>query len=126
MDLDLTAVLTSPLVKGTGIILLIGAIAWVLTEALTSWLPEKYRPAIAVLIGVGFGWLTFRADLIDFGAGPNAWLAAQVFGGIGGAVAPAAHPYLKDVPPFKWLTRITPSGRAATAASTQGEPEVKP
>ena len=117
---DFTAILNSPLMKGIPTAIVIGLLAWGLTEALTSWLAEKYRPAIAVLFGVAMGYLTHRADLVDFGGGPNGWLAAQVFGGIGGALAPLAHPFLRDKWPFSMLTKLTPSGRAATAASTQG------
>lgn len=118
---DFGPILSSPLMKGIPTALVIGAIAWTLTEALTSWLAEKYRPMIAVLLGVGMGYVTHRAALCDFGGGPDGWLAALVIGAIGGALAPAAHPLLKKVPPFSYLANLTPSGQAA-AAPTEPKP----
>lgn len=114
---DFGSILGSPLMKGIPTALVIGLLAWVLTEALTSWMPEKYRPAIAVLLGVGMGYITARAGLVDFGAGPDGWLRAIIFGAIGGAGAPIAHPLLKNIPGLSWLAGITPSGRKATAAA---------
>lgn len=112
-------VVASPLMKGIPTAMVIGALAWTLTEALTSWLAEKYRPTIAVILGVAMGYVTHRASLVDFGGGPDGWLAALVIGAIGGALAPAAHPLLKKVPPFSYLANLTPSGQAATASAVK-------
>lgn len=93
--------MASPLVKGFPTALVIGVCAWVLTQTLLGFLWDKWKPAGAVLIGVGLGYVVQRAGLVDMGSGPNGWLAAEFFGGLGGGLAALLHPKIQDLPIFR-------------------------
>lgn len=106
---DFTGLISSPLAKSIPVALVIGLLAWLVTEVGSFVVPTKWRPALALVAGVAMGYLCDRAGLLDFGAGPDGRFRALVLGLIGGALAPVAHERLKSVPPFSWLTTVTPT-----------------
>jgi len=48
---DLTGLLALPLVKGIPTAILIGVLAWVVTEAGSFIVPVRWRPVLAVVCG---------------------------------------------------------------------------
>jgi hypothetical protein len=113
---DLAPLLQSPLVKGAYLAFGIALLVWLVTEAASFILPPKWRTALPLVLGPFLGWATQAAALLDFGAGPGSWGRALIFGLVGGAFAIVGHPLMKLIPPFSWLTKVTPS-----AAPTGGE-----
>jgi len=110
----------SPLVLGIPLVIAIAGLTWLLTELLSFYVPAKWRPATALLLGPCFGWLTQAAELLDFGAGPGSWLRAFLFGLLGATFAVLAHDHIKGLPVFRWLTTRTPSTQVPPAPPTPG------
>jgi hypothetical protein len=106
--IDWTALLKSPLAGGIPLAVGVGLLVWVITEASSFFVPTKWRPLVALMLGPFFGWLTAAAEVLDFGDGPASWLRALLYGIVGGALAVLAHDHIKDRFPFNLLTRVTP------------------
>ena len=112
-SVDWTPLLKSPLALLLPVMAGIAAASWIVTEAASFFVPTKWRPALAMILGIALGYATNRATLLDYGAGPDGWLRALIVGLLGGALAVLLHPHIKDRFPFKMLTRVTPSGAPA-------------
>ena len=81
--IDWTPLMKSPLVGGVPWAVGIALLTWLLTEASSYFVAPKWRPAVALLLGPFFGWLTAAAEVLDFGAGPASWLRALLYGIVG-------------------------------------------
>jgi len=117
--IDWTPLMKSPLVGGVPWAVGIALLTWLLTEASSYFVAPKWRPAVALLLGPFFGWLTAAAEVLDFGAGPASWLRALLYGIVGGALAVTAHDHIKDRFPFRLLTTRTPSATGRRRRQTQ-------
>lgn len=106
---DVTPLLQTPLFRLAYLGLGIALLTWLVTEAGSVFIPIKWRPVVPLILGPFLGWGTQASALLDFGPGPGSWGRALIFGLAGGAFAVVAHPWIKTLPPFSWLTRLTPS-----------------
>lgn len=118
IPVDVTPLLQTPLVKGAYLAVGIGFLVWLVTEAASFIVPAKWRPAVPLVLGPFLGWATQASVLLDFGAGPGSWGRALIFGLAGGALAIVGHPLMKKIPPFSYLTKVTPGGETATEGGT--------
>jgi len=119
VTIDWTALLKSPLVLLVPVTVGVTLIVWLVTEAASFFVPSKHRPSVAMALGPFVGLMTQATALLDFGAGPNSWLRAGLLGLLGGTVAVLGHDWIKSMPPFKWLARVTPSATPAPPAGGQ-------